>query len=245
MQLKVFIDLDSPLILPINYNHILQGIIYTAANNSNGKFTKELHDEGIPSDGNDQFKLFCFSKIIGNYSITDKHICFHKSIFFEVRSIDPYFIHLVYESFSKYGIRFQNRCFKPRLKLENKIITDSHIYVQMLSPIVAIGKTDDNKTQYLSPRDFEFCSYLCNNFFKKYQTYYHNLPNNDLEIVVGDVSFRDKCVTKFKGILVNAWNCRLYIQGSPEYLTFIYNVGLGSKNSQGFGMINIIEEQKL
>lgn len=81
MQLKVFIDLNTPLKLPINYNHILQGIIYTAANNSNGKFTKELHDEGIPSDGNDQFKLFCFSKIIGNYSITDKHICFHKSIF--------------------------------------------------------------------------------------------------------------------------------------------------------------------
>ena len=40
MQLKVFIDLNTPLKLPINYNHILQGIIYTAANNSNGKFTK-------------------------------------------------------------------------------------------------------------------------------------------------------------------------------------------------------------
>ena len=26
------------------------------------------------------------------------------------------------------------------------------------------------------------------------------------------------------------------------FITFIYNVGLGSKNSQGFGMINIIEE---
>ena len=66
--------------------------------------------------------------------------------------------------------------------------------------------------------------------------------SSDLDFVVGEVSFRDKCVTKFKGILVNAWNCRLYIQGSPEYLTFIYNVGLGSKNSQGFGMINVIEE---
>ena len=35
MQLKVFINLDEPLVLPINYNHILQGIIYTAASSSN------------------------------------------------------------------------------------------------------------------------------------------------------------------------------------------------------------------
>ena len=242
MQLKVFIDLNSPLILPVNYNHILQGIIYTAANTSNGKFTRNLHDEGVSSDSNDKFKLFCFSKIIGHYLIVDNQIHFDKSIFFEIRSVDPYFIHLVYESFSNYGICFKNRVFKPGLKLENKIITDSRIYVQMLSPIVAIGKTDDNQTKYLSPRDLEFISYLCNNFSKKYQTCYHNLPSSNLEIIVGEVSFRDKCVTKFKGILVNAWNCRLYIQGSPEYLTFIYNVGLGSKNSQGFGMINIIEE---
>lgn len=112
----------------------------------------------------------------------------------------------------------------------------------MLSPIVAIEKTDDNQTKYLSPRDYQFTDYLNHNFSKKYQTYYHNLPSSNLDIVVSDVSFRDKCVTRFQGIFINAWNCRLYIQGSPEYLTFIYNVGLGSKNSQGFGMINIIEE---
>ena len=164
MQLKVFIDLNSPLILPVNYNHILQGIIYTAANTSNGKFTRKLHDEGVSSDSNDKFKLFCFSKIIGHYLIVENQIHFDKSIFFEIRSVDPYFIHLVYESFSNYGICFKNRVFKPRLKLENKIITDSRIYVQMLSPIVAIGKTDDNQTKYLSPRDLEFISYLCNNF---------------------------------------------------------------------------------
>lgn len=247
MQLKVFIDLDEQLILPINYGHILQGIIYNSATLSNKKFTKDLHDNGINNTNtlNDKFKLFSFSKILGEYKIVSKTICFTKSIFFEIRSIDSYFIHIIYEGFQKNGIRFKGKLFKPDLKIENKIITDNSIHVQTLSPIVAIKKSDDNKTHYLTPLDNDFITYINNNFSKKYQSYYNNYPNSEIDIVVSDVSYRDKCVTKFKEIYITAWNGKFYINGEPEYLTFLYNVGLGSKNSQGFGLFNIIDEVKL
>lgn len=244
MQLKVFIKLDKPLTLPINYSHILQGIIYSAASSIDKNFTQKLHDEGKYHfvGNNDKFKLFSFSKLIGKYSIANKQITFLNNIFFEIRSIDAYFLHLVYEGFSKNGISFKDVFIKPDLRLEDKVITSDSIYVQTLSPIVAIRKTNDNSTHYLSPMDNDFVSYLNNNFYKKYQSYYNSIPNSGLDIIVADVSYRDKCITKFKNILINAWNGKFYIDGAPEYLTFIYNVGLGSKNSQGFGLLNIIEE---
>ena len=244
MQLKVFIKLNDNLVLPINYNHILQGIIYNASNYSDKYFTKNLHDNGIDNSNslNDKFKLFSFSKIIGEYKVISKNICFFNSIFFEIRSIDSYFIHLIYEAFLKNGIQFKDKIFKPYLKIEDKIITNDNIYIQTLSPIVAIKKSDDKKTNYLSPLDNDFLPYLNNNFYKKYQSYYNNFPKSYLDIVVANISFNDKCVTKFKGIYINAWNGKFYINGDPEYLTFIYNVGLGCKNSQGFGMFNILDE---
>lgn len=244
MQLKVFINLDEPLVLPINYNHILQGIIYNSATGTNRFFTKQLHDKGFKNSTNlnDKFKLFSFSKIIGKYKVISKNIHFLNKIFFEIRSIDAYFIHIIYESFLKNGIKFKDKIFKPILKIEDKVITDNSIYIQTLSPIVAILKSDDKKTHYLTPLDNEYIQYLNNNFNKKYQSYYNNYPNTDLEIVIADVSYKDKCVTKFKGIYINAWNGKFYINSSPECLTFIYNVGLGCRNSQGFGLFNIIEE---
>ena len=47
MQLKIYIDLGSDkLSLPLNYNHILQGIIYNSLSNDL-EYQKTLHNEGI------------------------------------------------------------------------------------------------------------------------------------------------------------------------------------------------------
>ena len=47
MQLKVYIDLkDNTLTLPLNYGHILQGIIYNSLSNDI-EYQKTIHDNGI------------------------------------------------------------------------------------------------------------------------------------------------------------------------------------------------------
>lgn len=47
MQLIVHIGLDRPLVLPLNYNHILQSIIYRAIGNMPGIMQTFLHNDGI------------------------------------------------------------------------------------------------------------------------------------------------------------------------------------------------------
>ena len=55
MQLKIYIDLKNDnLTLPINYNHILQGIIYKSLSNDL-RYQKLLHNEGLTK--NDNYKL--------------------------------------------------------------------------------------------------------------------------------------------------------------------------------------------
>lgn len=59
MQLTVYIDLKSPLTLPVNYNHILQAVIYQGL----GKvpdFGNFLHEEGYIWDNG---SIRCFSSV--------------------------------------------------------------------------------------------------------------------------------------------------------------------------------------
>lgn len=239
MQLKIYIDLkNQELQLPINYNHILQGIIYTSLSNDQ-KYQKLLHNFGITEIYN--FKLFTFGSLCGKHYVENKKITFTEKIFWEIRSVDSYFIILLYEYFKANGITFGARTIFPNLNIENKIIREESITVKINSPICVAQRCEDNKVNYLSPRDNIFEEYINNNFIKKYSSYYNVEPNTNLEITNIELSHKDKFVTTLKGIYITAWKGKYILTGSPDYLTFLYNSGLGSKNSQGFGLFEIIE----
>ena len=54
-------------------------------------------------------------------------------------------------------------------------------------------------------------------------------------------SLKNKLVTKYKDYLITGWKGEFEIRGDAEVLDFLYQVGLGEKNSMGFGMF-VIEE---
>ena len=138
------------------------------------------------------------------------------------------------------GITFGTDNFSVNLKLENKVIIDDSISIKMNSPICLTKKSDDNKTIYLSPQDADFEQYINNNFYKKYMSYYNTSPYSDIEITNTYITSSDKVVTTLKNIYIIAWKGEYILNGSPDYLTFLYNCGLGSRNSQGFGLFEII-----
>lgn len=239
MQLKIYIDLkNEPLTLPISYTHILQGIIYSSLANDI-KYQTLLHNIGINEISN--YKLFTFSALCGKHSIYDKKITFDEKIFFEIRSVDSYFIFLLYEYFKTNGITFGERTIIPNLNIENKIIREESISIKMNSPICITKKDENNKSIYLSPRDSFFEEAINNNFVKKYSSYYNTMPYSNIEITNTELSHKDKIVTNLKGTYITGWKGTYILNGSPDYLTFLYNSGLGSKNSQGFGLFEIIK----
>ncbi len=240
MQLKIYIDLKNDnLTLPLNYNHILQGIIYNSlANDLN--YQKTLHNKGLTEK--DNYKLFTFSSLCGNHSIHNKNITFYDKVFLEIRSVDGYFILLLYEHLKSNGITFGKKTFSTNLHIENKIIRENSITIKMNSPICITKKDENNNNIYLSPRDNSFEEAINNNFIRKYFSYYNVVPDSDIKITNINLSYKDKIVTTLKKVYITAWKGEYILTGSPVYLTFLYNCGIGSKNSQGFGLFDIISE---
>ena len=76
----------NPLILPINYNHILQSIVYDKLSECK-QFGDYIHNCGWKNDER-CFKLFQFSQIKGHYIVVGKNIVFDDMVSWEIRSID-------------------------------------------------------------------------------------------------------------------------------------------------------------
>ena len=248
MQFTLNFNLPEPLCLPLSHHHILQGMIYKTLL-LHPEYSTFLHSHGYFS-GNHSFKLFTFSMIEGKYLIQDSTITFFDHISVEVRSPHPEFCYIFMTAAaarSDWTLNQSYILFESLITMK-KTIADSHIIARMRSPL-CISRTfienEQKKPLYLQPFDLEFSDYLCSNFSKKYQAAYHIQPDTPVSISPYKVSPRDKYVTRFKGVYITAWKGLYHISSSPEVLTFLYDVGLGSRNSQGFGLFDVYPSGKV
>lgn len=117
-------------------------------------------------------------------------------------------------------------------------IEDSLITVRTLSPIIAKIQSEDHKSIYFSPEDVRFIRRLRETFESKYEVYYCGKPKSTIDIM--SVGKSKKIVTKYKDTWITAYHGRFQLCGKPEYLQFLYDVELGVKTSQGFGMFEVV-----
>lgn len=239
MELVIYHKLDRPLELPIAYNYVLQGIIYNSLK-QNHQLSNFLHNEGYEHIEK-SFKMFVFSNIKGKYRIKDKKITFFHEISFSVRSVYPLILLILKDKFSE-GINYNGNVYNGvQCELIDNTIEFEDIYIEMLTPM-CLYITENNKTKYFSPFEEEFYYLLNDNFYRKYFAYYGVYPESPLYLEPVSVEKKDKVVTTFKGTYITGYKGKYIIRGERKYLDFVYQVGLGSKNSQGFGMFGFVEE---
>lgn len=244
MEIKIKISTGTTIGLPINYNHIIQAIIYNAIDQISDK-SDFYHDIGYRRYGRN-YKMFQFSKLQGDYYIQDKKIYFKSYISFRVRSIDPFFIRLLAESFWKNGVTIGDEVYrKVNINLSNDTVDEKTIQVKMVTPITVYSTNlETKKTVYYSPQDEQFFEMIKNNFYRKYQAYYAIEPSTSISVKCIDDGLPKKEVTKYKGIYITSWYGTYEISGERKFLDFLYQTGLGSKNAQGFGMFDLILPKK-
>lgn len=205
---------------------------------SNPEYSAFLHDHGYVEE-NRPFRLFVYSLLEGKYEVKPPHIIFSENITFELRSPMNAFCDIFYLSLMHRERFFLNKqeIFLTGCVATKRSISEDNVTVRTLSPI-CMNRTVDGKTVYLSPDDGNFSEYLNNNFLRKYRAATDSDPTGGISVEPVSVGDKDKYVTKFDNrIYVTAWKGIYRILGSPENLNFLYDCGLGGKNSQGFGMV--------
>lgn len=244
MRLSVTFETDE-LILPVQYERALQGLIYHSL--SNPELVAFLHERGFTYNKR-TFKLFTFSKLQGkcSYNPKRKTLTFNGDVKWIVSSALPEFIQDLGQALLlEERLELYNQSVKVKeMTYHHSEITESVCRVNMLSPITVASTFDAEGgrkvTQYYSPHDIVFSPMIEKNLKRKYAAF-TNEENDDLfEISPVTVSYRHKVITKFKGTIINAWGGTYELRSSPKLLTFAYQVGLGSRNSAGFGLFELV-----
>lgn len=225
--------------LPLSHKHDIQGLIYRAVKNSS-EFSSFLHDDGYRG-GNGVFRLFTFGELIGSHRRQNRSIVFPGGFRLEIRSVSEQFISDLAEYFRPGSghMLLSNDITVANSTVSQTKIESGEIRIRTLSPIIAKRKSS-KKTVYFSPADPEFNEIINSNFRAKYQACYGKEPASCIEAFGAEGL--TKVVTRYKGLWINAFFADITLRGEPEYLEFLYNTGLGCKNSQGFGMFDVIDD---
>ena len=234
MQIILHLDTCGGLRLPMAYSYQLSAAVYSLLCSADSRLAQAVHNTGIEA-GTGRHKLFVISQLSGAMRFEQGQIVFGRHISFEVRSvIDDIILNLRDAAFEKGSLRL----FSHELEIRMIEVYDRHLMlpqaeVRTLSPIAAAA-TREGKTVYYSPADEEFDQAVNINLYHKYTAVYGSEPPSVLSVM--PISAPKKVVTKIKGIWITAYHSRLMLSGAPEVIDLLYNTGLGSKNSQGFGM---------
>lgn len=244
MQLSISHKLDQHLVLPLNYQYIIQSIIYRSIGDK-PTYSEFVHNQGY-SYMDRSYRLFVFDFLQGKYEIDNGNskIQFRDRVSFSVRSPEVSFIRILKESLEKNGINYLGQHYHNlELTLTDDTITTGAVMIKTRSPIsVYSTNLETRKSYFYSPEESGFYELVNDNFIRKYLAYTGIIPSSQIVLLPNKISAKDKFVTKYKGQYVSGWNGTYELRGEPKYLDFLYQAGLGSKNSQGFGMFDVVEK---
>lgn len=223
--------------LPIAYNQLVQGMLYSC--------WRESHPEVHGTAGERHVSRFTFGPIEGGVTpdSRSKTVQLQGTASIEVRSPSE---ELIDELATKLASRGTVRIGAHELELVNlesrdRLIFPERSLVCMRAPVVAYRTVDEyGHTQPFSPADPEWHEIVAANAEQKLWELGLE-PQRELQIVPMDRTLH-KCVTRFKGTYITGWKGDLIVSADSQTMATLWCLGLGSKNSDGFGMFDIIEK---
>lgn len=247
MQLCLLLENNQqkePIALPLQYNHLIQGMIY---HNIDDELADFLHNKGFAYNER-TFKMFNFSKVFGQFNINKKQksIEFLSDIKIYISSPMDSFCQSFGNSLLKKGEIFigQNKLRVKEIQFIPTNTKSTSILVRTLSPIVAYStfiKPDGGKyTCYFTAREPMFQTLVAENLKKKWQAFYNTSAPEKFEIF--PVGNHKQNIVIYKNTVIKGSSGLFRLQGDSELLSFALSAGLGSKGSQGFSCIQIINE---
>lgn len=238
-------------VLPLTYNEYVQAALYHILPED---FAAFLHDEGY-SYLKRKFRMFSFSRLLGKYEVLRDQglIRFFGPVRLVVVSPLAEFTHAVLDRLlGDAMLRLGNVELElAEVESSNPKVQSSRILVQTLSPITAYStlfKPDGRKyTVYFHPRESSFSEVVRENLRKKVKVARDEMgieigfPDEDFAFDIRPVGRTKKSVVIYRDVFVQGYSGRFELTGPPAVLSLALDLSLGSKNSQGFGCVDLIK----
>lgn len=268
MRIKLTIQpIEPKCIIPINYQYPLSAAIYSILNSSSPEYAEFLHEKGYISPNGKPLKLFTFSRIWCpaikriDATLVIKH---RSNCYFQIASpmLEDFVQNFVIGLFQQQQIEIGSphaigRFVIAQVETLPEPEFKSEMKFRCLSPIVASAKHEHKgkeTTYYIRPDDPQLDDAIRKNLIQKYNTIFQHPPGNDLLNILLDEQYVQrkggfdkisKLITFKEGderdeTRVKSFLCPLALKGSIELMRTAYDCGIGEKNSQGFGMIEVV-----
>ncbi len=239
--------IESKLEVPLAYNSLLQGFIYR---HLDAALATWLHNEGTQL-GKRRFRFFTFSRLLGKYHIEGDRIEFNGPVKFHIGSVHEKLLqslveHLLKNSQVRLG---KSSCEIRRIEVEPLPDLSGPVKVRALSPITTYSTltTADGrkKTYYYSPFEPDWEVQLLANLRRKAmalgwgKTRLASLEEAHIRPV--RVDKRNLRIMRYRDTVIKGWTGIYEIDLPEPFFLLAYDAGLGAKNPQGFGMVEVME----
>lgn len=247
MRVKIQIGIGEGLILPINYNHLLTGIIYRFLRESDAAYADFLHNEGYRA-AEKRFKLFTFSQLMADRRrVEGPTIHFSSTLTWFVSSpVERFLLHFADTLLSEGQVYIgQHQLHVTDVSLARVPRFRPEMEFRCLSPIVMTTVREwrgKPAMHYCLPDDPALPELIRQNLIRKHEAVHGHAPQDDTLNFAFDANYirrRQGRVTRlidYKGVKVRGTLCPFRVKGSVDLIQTGYNCGFGDKNSVGFGM---------
>lgn len=250
MRIQILADVGNGITLPINYNHLLAGVIYRFLAESDPEYASFLHEEGYRA-AEKRFKLFTFSQLMAERRrVTGDKIHFGSTLMWSVSSpVERFLSHFADTLLTEGRLSLGGH------QLQIKDVTvpriprfQSEMHFRCLSPIVMTTTRERDGKQvmhYCMPDDPALSELIRQNLIRKHEAIHTRVRHDDTLTFVFDKNYigrRKGRVTRlvdYKGIKIRGTMCPFRVTGSPALIQIGYECGFGDKNSAGFGMAEV------
>ena len=250
MRIQIIADVGDGITLPVNYNHLLAGVIYRFLAESDPEYASFLHEEGYRA-AEKRFKLFTFSQLMGERRrITGDKIHFRSPLTWYVSSpVERFLSHFADTLLTEGRLSLAQRQLPIRDVTIPRIPRfQPEMRFRCLSPIVMTTTREHNDKQamhYCMPDDPALSELIRQNLIRKHEAILGRAPQDDTLTFAFDKAYIDRRqgrVTRlvdYKGIKIRGIMCPFRVSGNPALIQIGYECGFGDKNSAGFGMVEV------
>ena len=254
MKLIITIEVNGNIILPRSYNHIVQGWLYTMI--SDPAYRIFLHNQGYQSElVNRVFKFFTFSRLMGAWHLDDskKNMIFTGPIKLQLASpLMPLMQEVASSALLEQDALLGKNMIRVtglEIKHDDLPLEQNTFQIKALSPIVVyrtMQEANKKTTRYYHPGEAEFNQLVKENLLRKSQVLlehgfkeYGPLNGDFIIRPLFDPLKRNSTAFYYKDFFIKGYMGIYEVVSEQIWLKVALDTGLGAKNAQGLGMVEL------